>query len=64
MGGGTMNFKSLGQELKSFGGHLECTVCGNKQPLRNVGYKLSNGWEKCCGYTMRWITQNELNESK
>jgi hypothetical protein len=52
--------QSLGEELKGFGGHLECTVCGHKRPLGNFGAKLSNGWPMCCGSTMRWFTRKEL----
>jgi hypothetical protein len=51
---------SIGSELQGFGGHLECTVCGHKAPLGNVGRRLSVGWPKCCGYTMRWWTNREL----
>ena len=53
-------FGELSKTLKSFGGHLECKICGNKKPLGSVGNKLTNGWDKCCGYTMTWITENEL----
>lgn len=54
----------IGDTLQSFGGYLECTECGHKKPLGNAGNKLANGWPKCCGYTMRWFTQKELDEMK
>jgi hypothetical protein len=54
--------QTLGEELKGFGGHLECTVCGMKRPLGNVGNKLSNGWPMCCGLTMQWYTRRELQQ--
>lgn len=47
--------------LKSFGGHLECTECGFKQPLGNTTNKMNNGWPVCCGLTMHWYTQKELD---
>lgn len=50
---------SLGAELQSFGGHLECMTCGHKQALGNVAGKLEHGWPKHCGYTMRWITARQ-----
>ena len=33
---------------------LVCTVCGRKSTTR-FALSLRNGWEKCCGYTMRLI---------
>ena len=53
-------FGELSETLKSFGGHFECKVCGNKKPLGNIKDKLVNGWPMCCGYTMMWIAENEL----
>lgn len=48
-------------ELRSFGGHLKCTVCGRQAPLNDPAERVvSGGWPKCCDYTMRWITANEL----
>ena len=52
------------KELQSFGGYLMCTRCGKKSPLGDVGYKLKNGWPKCCGYTMRWVTAKEVLENE
>lgn len=52
----------IGADLQRFGGLLRCTVCGREEPLGNVGHKLGNGWPKCHGYTMRWLTQRELDE--
>lgn len=52
----------IGEELKGFGGILRCESCGLKRPLGNIGIKLQNGWPKCCGYTMRWVTDRELRE--
>jgi len=52
----------IGSELQGFGGHLECQTCGRVASLGNVGGKLRDGWPKCCGYTMRWVTQRQLDE--
>jgi hypothetical protein len=32
-------------------GMVWCTSCGRSQRV-NSGVALSNGWPKCCGYTM------------
>jgi hypothetical protein len=61
--GGVMSIATkIGNDLQGFGGHLECTVCGREQPLGDVGVKLADGWPKCCGYTMSWMTQRLLDE--
>lgn len=44
-----------------FGGHLRCTVCGREQPLGDTTSHLRTGWPMCCSYTMRWLTQRELD---
>ncbi len=53
---------NLANKLKSFGGKLVCETCGAEKPLGNIGNRLSGGWPKCCGYTMRWVTDNELRK--
>lgn len=55
---------NLGEELKSLGGILRCEQCGLQRPLGNIGNKLANGWPKCCGLTMRWVTDRELKEEQ
>lgn len=50
-----------GPRLERFGGHLRCTVCGREQPLGDTTSHLRNGWPMCCSYTMRWLTQRELD---
>lgn len=52
----------VADDLKHFGGHLECLRCGKIKPLGDISDKLKNGWPKCCGYTMRWIT-NKLQKT-
>jgi hypothetical protein len=51
--------EKIGAELQGFGGHTECTVCGYTLPLGNVGFMLSDGWPKCHGYTMTWVTRRQ-----
>lgn len=51
---------SLGETLKGFGGLLRCMTCGREKPLGDPGEKLSEGWPRCCGYTMRWITERQF----
>lgn len=53
---------AIGADLQGFGGILRCRVCGAEQPLGDVGASLRHGWPKCCGYTMRWVTQRQLDE--
>lgn len=55
---------NLAEELKNMGGYLKCEICDKTKSLGNVENKLCNGWDKCCGYTMRWITQKEINQHK
>ena len=54
--------KKIGNELQVFGGHLECQTCKKRKVLGSVSSKLSRGWPKCCGYTMRWITQSQITK--
>lgn len=44
-----------------FGGLLRCTECGREQPLGDATSHLRTGWPMCCSYTMRWLTQRELD---
>lgn len=53
----------IGADLQGFGGVLRCTVCGHEEPLGNVAPNLRHGWAKHCGYTMRWVTQSQLDEA-
>jgi hypothetical protein len=50
-----------GGTLQSFGGFLRCEGCGNRKQLGDVGRKLRDGWPRCCGYTMRWWTQRQID---
>jgi hypothetical protein len=54
----------VGSELREFGGVLRCLHCGHEEPLGDVAHHLAHGWPRCCGYTMRWLTQRELDAEK
>jgi hypothetical protein len=51
----------IGADLASHGGILRCETCTATRPLGDVGAKLRSGWPMCCGLTMRWVTQRELD---
>jgi hypothetical protein len=53
---------SIARDLPRFGGILRCTTCSAELPLGDIAFKLARGWPKCCGYTMRWVTQRQLDE--
>lgn len=59
LGGEAIN--STAKSLVGIGGHLECMECGHLQPLNEAAMaeRLTNGWPKHCGYTMRWITARQ-----
>lgn len=45
------------------GGHLECMICHRIADLGDPAAYLRDGWPKCCGETMRWLTAGELERS-
>lgn len=53
--------QAVGRDLAPFGGFLQCLTCGSEQELGDVGNKLAHGWPKCCGHTMRWWTQRQID---
>lgn len=53
--------REVGSDLAPFGGFLQCLTCKSEQELGDVAAKLANGWPKCCGYTMRWWTQGQID---
>ena len=56
----------IAADLSGFGGILRCAgECGCEQALseEQIVKYLRYGWPKCCGYTMRWVTQRELDEA-
>lgn len=48
--------EKLAKEISGENPYLQCTKCGKKKEIsqRGVAERLKNGWEKCCGYTMRY----------
>lgn len=52
---------TIGDSISEFGGFLRCETCGTRQALGHVGFKLAGGWPTCCGYTMRWWTQRQID---
>lgn len=54
---------AIANELKGFGGILRCMHCEEEQELPDIAESLQRGWPRCCGYTMRWITQRQLDEA-
>ena len=53
---------AIAADLAPFGGILRCGTCHGERSLGDVGANLCHGWPKCCGYTMRWVTQRQLDE--
>lgn len=56
--------ENIGVSLKEFGGYFVCQNCGSKKEISKVSIptSLEQGWPKCHGYTMTWITQKMLVE--
>jgi hypothetical protein len=53
---------SISGALDGFGGYLRCETCRRCEPLGNPGRRVTGeGWPKCCGYTMRWWTQRQID---
>jgi hypothetical protein len=52
---------AIGADMQHIGGLLRCLQCGGERPLGDVGDRLRDGWPMCCGYTMHWITQRQLD---
>lgn len=44
-----------------FGGFLRCEDCGHRRQLGNLAANYRDGWPRCCGYTMRWWTQRQVD---
>lgn len=54
---------AIGDSLDGFGGVLRCEVCGEGHAMQTgeAGRYTAKGWPKCCGYTMRWWTQRQID---
>lgn len=53
-------YSSLDDITVEHGGILRCMVCGSEQPVESRYWR--EGWPKCCGYTIRWITARQLRD--
>lgn len=54
--------EAIGGVLDHFGGILRCGTCGTTAPLGNPGERITRtGWPSCCGYTMTWWTQRQID---
>lgn len=56
--------EAIAPDLRAFGGILRCETCSRMKALGDVGAHLDNGWPKCCGYTMRWWTQRQIDSGE
>lgn len=54
--------EKIGADVEPLVSHLECMECGRKQQMKKgeFGVNLQYGWPKCCGYTMRLFSKNEV----
>lgn len=42
--------------------HLECSTCGKRREVGDVGRKFQLGWPTCCkGHTMHLFTQRQVD---
>lgn len=53
--------REMRTSLAGFGGFLRCEKCRADRELGDVAGYLAHGWPKCCGYTMRWWTQRQID---
>jgi hypothetical protein len=52
---------TIGAKLAGFGGILRCEKCSATSELGDTGGHLANGWPTCCGLTMIWWTQRQID---
>lgn len=46
-------------DLSGLGGILRCGQCQSVRPVGDIARYLRDGWPKCCGFTMTWVTARE-----
>jgi hypothetical protein len=54
---------AIGRDIAGLGGYLRCETCRRVvefYPSARADY-LRRGWPKCCGDTMRWWTQRQID---
>jgi hypothetical protein len=54
--------RAIAADLSGFGGILRCSTCHGVQDAGDIARNLREGWPACCGYTMTWVTQRQLDE--
>ena len=49
--------------VEDHGGFLRCETCGASRSLtaEKASRYMGAGWPKCCGLTMRWWTQRQID---
>ncbi len=52
--------ENLGARLDAMGGDLMCNTCGKKRPMAGGASYLRDGWPRCCGQIMEWLTAREI----
>lgn len=54
---------AIGQSLGEFGGYLRCETCRAQITMSadRAGRYTARGWPKCCGYSMHWWTQRQID---
>lgn len=54
---------AIGASLDQFGGFLRCEECRTVIELQAgaAGRYTAKGWPTCCGQTMRWWTQRQVD---
>lgn len=52
--------------LDQFGGYLRCETCRTVKQLEAgaAGRYTAKGWPSCCGHTMRWWTQQQIDNGE
>lgn len=54
---------AIAASLDPFGGRLRCETCRTGWAMEPgmAGRYTAKGWPRCCGYTMRWWTQRQID---
>lgn len=59
--------KIASEATAGFGGYLRCESCGRRSrsltKMQQASY-YADGWPRCCGYTMRWWTQRQIDAAE
>lgn len=56
--------QSVAEAIAPVGGFLRCETCRREQGLGDVASHLASGWPKCCGLTMTWVTQRQVDSGE